>query len=141
MVTLEYFYELVNEGFAFLEKEYSFDYVGTTDIPRIIDVIYRKGPLMVNVKYSRANRYIEVSLFNHVPVIAPPIYQLDSRVMLMDLLKRDNPEFDYNDYLSLMPSSIPLEESVKKTAGLLKYFGASILSGEEWVDAKSIYSE
>ncbi len=129
MVSAAYFTKLVARDYGFMVEEYGFEYLNTEDIPRQIFVNYRKDELLVIVKYSRTNYYIEVSLYNHVPIQVPPEYQLKSRVMLMSLIYRDNPGFDYN---AIMPKLIQLEESVKQTAALLKNHGAAILAGKEW---------
>lgn len=130
MITAKYFTDLVRLAYAFLEQEYGFSYIDTQDKPRQIFVNYRKEELIVKVKYSYTNLYIEVSIYNHVSVVPPDKYDWKYSVMLLNLIHRENPSFDYN---AIMPKVISVEESVKRTADLLKYYGASILSGEEWI--------
>jgi hypothetical protein len=135
MMTATHFNELVNQAYDFLTQEYGFAYVGVQETPRQIFVTYRKAELMVFIKYSHTNLYIEVAIYNYVPAIPPPEYQLKDNVMLIHLIKRENPDFDYN---SVMPNVISLENAVMQTANLLKYYGASILSSQEWVNWKDI---
>lgn len=129
-ITGDYFTELVIHAYDFLEKNYGFTYIGTEDTPRQIFVNYRKGELIVRVTYSHANYFTESIIYNHVTQVPPPKYNWKYSVAIMHLLNRYEPSFDYN---SIMPKVIPLEESLKKTAELLRKYEASILSGEEWV--------
>jgi len=128
MITADYFTELVYQNFNFLVGKYNFNYVDTTESPRQIFVNYRKSELMVIIKYSHTNQYVEVSIYKDVPVIAPPEYQLKTGVMLLELIKQKNQLFDYH---SIMPPMISLEESVKHTSSLLENYGGSLLSGDK----------
>jgi hypothetical protein len=130
MVTANSFAELVRTSFSYLETQYGYTFEDVASLPRELQVKYRKDDIMVYVKYSYANKYIEVSIYTHVSKVDPGKFDWHYGLMLMLLVHKLNPEIDYE---SIMPSHISIEESTSKVASLLKYYGETILTGQEWI--------
>lgn len=122
------FLALVREDFLFLETEYGFASKEYEDDPRVMDIFYKKNELLVRIRYSKANDYIEVVVFNHTSVVKPGQYSWKYSIDLGWIIKKYEDVFF--DFESL--NRMEMSERTNAFAKLLKSYGDDILSEKDW---------
>ena len=97
----------------------------------MIDVIsYSNENLIVEIKYSVKNEYVEIRISNTRILLSDGGYK---SVSLHHILKRKKQDFNYEkDYLEIMPKKIGLENSFRKLSILFEEYASNILREREW---------
>ena len=130
MIHLNTMEQLVRKYFQYLVKEFGFTESGSNTEPFEHTIMYTKLNLIVEIIYGYRNEYIDLRISNKNFSIQRDSYKF---IDLTWIMRRNKPDFNLDkNYSDLMPSKVPLEESLKILSDLFKIYAASILNNNEW---------
>ena len=139
MITLNDFCSLVDKHFHYLVANFGFIKMPTQEIPTMHYCPYQKGELLVRLEYSKKNDYIDVFVYNNISKIKPGEQRQDNSVSLTTLMFGSKPGYNFEkDYKSIMPSQIPIENSIRILAEFFLEYATDILSGKKWISWSDI---
>src|SRR5688572_26463124 len=116
----------VHDYYDFLLNKFDFVEFLKEETQRNIYFYYKKKNFLVRVQYNYPNNFIEIDLYKEDDIsklIGAP------NISLRHIWRDKIPTYNEDDYLAIMPSQIPIEESLAKLSDLLKQYASSYLNG------------
>ena len=129
MVEIEDIDMLVRKYFKYLIDEFNFVECGSDLVLFVHSIKYCKANLIVEVRYAYRNEFIEPRIYNKNFLLREGVFK---DINLPWILIKNNPSYDYKDYIKLMPSEIGLQKSMENIASLFKDQASKFLQGKEW---------
>jgi hypothetical protein len=119
----------IHQYFDTLLRKHGLLYFSQEKDQRDLSFFYKKQGLLVRIKYNFPNNYLDVDLYKETNLNN---FLEAENISLDHILKDKKPSHTRLDYISIMPSKIPIEDSLKILSELLAKYGSTYLDGTEW---------
>jgi hypothetical protein len=136
MIFDSYLTTIVHENFDGALRAFGIKFKESNKTQRNIIFYFLRKDLLVVVTYNYTNHFIDIDL-SHETDFSKLIGS--ESISLRHIMK--DKKFDYSylqDYDAVMPSQIPIENSLKILSEYLLKYGRSYLDGSEWKTNRDI---